>query len=244
MEQRAQGWCGTIPVYGGTGMSDTGPLWLTREDDVVAHLYFAAAEIGEGTMEVGSHQLSGSLSFPNIEEGTFSFFTHGEVDLSTAPVNEGDVVRFRYVQGESTYTFLSVVNAITEQQARRRWKIKFPTVVERNERRLVRRHRVMGRTGFHLTSDMVTGQRDKWMLYDLAAAGLSFVVDSKFKLEVGTTFSATLHLPGLEPLPAMFQMRNLRPLPGDRKRKLAGCRFTEISGADREALAKALARME
>ena len=137
-----------------------------------------------------------------------------------------------------------MVTAITEQQARRRWKIKFPTVVERNERRLVRRHRVMGRTGFHVTSDMLTGQRDKWLLYDLAAAGVSFVVDAKFKLDVGATFSATLHLPGLEPMAAMFQMRNLRPLPGDRKRKLAGCRFTEIGSMDREALAKALARMD
>ena len=89
---------------------------------------------------------------------------------------------------DRTYTFLSVVNAITEQQARRRWKIKFPTVVERNERRLVRRHRVMGRVGFHLTSDMLTGQRDEWLLYDIAAAGVSFVVDSKFKLELGTVF--------------------------------------------------------
>jgi hypothetical protein len=225
-------------------MAETGPLWLTREDDVVAHLYFAAAEIGEGTMEIGPHQVPGSLSFPNVEENTFSFFTHGEVDLSAAPADVGEVVRFRYVQGESTYTFLSVIVEISDQQARRRWRIKFPTAVERNERRLVRRHRVMGRTGFHLTSDIRGGQRDKWPLYDIAAAGVSFVVDTKFKIELGTQFAATVHLPGLEPLAAMIQMRNLRPMPGDGKHKLAGCRFVELTPSDREALSNALARME
>ena len=74
-------------------MSDTGPMWLTREEDVVSHLYFAAAEIGSATMEFGSFQVPGSLSFPNPEQGTFSFFTHGEVDISANPIGEGDVVR-------------------------------------------------------------------------------------------------------------------------------------------------------
>ena len=73
-------------------MSETGPMWLTREEDVVSHLYFAAAEIGSATMEFGSFQVPGSLSFPNPETSTFSFFTHGEVDISKTPIKEGDVV--------------------------------------------------------------------------------------------------------------------------------------------------------
>ena len=118
-------------------MSETGPMWLTRDDDVVAHLYFAAAEIGAATMELGALQVPGSLSFPNPEHHTFSFFTHGEVDLSESKVGAGDVVRLRYVQGESTYTFLSEIEDISDQQARRRWRIRFPQAIERNERRLV-----------------------------------------------------------------------------------------------------------
>ena len=93
-------------------MSESGPMWLTRGDDVVAHLYFAAAEIGAATMELGALQVPGSLSFPNAEERTFSFFTHGEVDLSQVSVSAGDVVRLRYIQGESTYTFLSEIEEI------------------------------------------------------------------------------------------------------------------------------------
>ena len=32
-------------------MADNGPMWLTRSEDVVAHLYFAAAEIGSATCD-------------------------------------------------------------------------------------------------------------------------------------------------------------------------------------------------
>lgn len=218
-------------------MSETGPMWLTRGDDVVAHLYFAAAEIGSATMEVGALQVPGSLSFPNPDEGTFSFFTHGEVDLTGAAVNEGDVVRFRYVQGESTYTFLTEIEGISDQQARRRWRIRFPQAVERNERRLVKRHRVMGRPGFHFATGP---DRDKHALYDIAAAGLSYVIDASNKVKTGTTVQGSIHIPGVEPIAVMMELRNLRPLPGDSSRKLAGCRLTEVSVVDREALATAL----
>ena len=132
-------------------MADNGPLWLTRAEDVVAHLYFAAAEIGTATLEVGALKVPGSLSFPNSEQRTFSFFSHGEVDLEDTPVASGQIVRFDYAQGESTYSFISEVLEISETQTRRRWKIRFPNAIERNERRLVRRHRVMGRTGFNIT---------------------------------------------------------------------------------------------
>jgi hypothetical protein len=221
-------------------MSESGPMWLTRGDDVVAHLYFAAAEIGAATMELGALQVPGSLSFPNPEERMFSFFTHGEVDLSEVDVSSGEVVRFRYVQGESTYTFLSEIEDISDQQARRRWRIRFPQAIERNERRLVKRHRVMGRPGFHFSTGP---DRTKHPLYDIAAAGLSYVVSASNRIKAGTSVQGSIHIPGLGPIAVVMEMRNLRPLPGDASRKLAGCRFVEVSGADRELLANALSSL-
>ena len=58
-------------------------MWLTQDEDVVTHLYFAAAEIGKATMEIGGISVPGSLSFPNGETRTISFFSHGEIDLSS-----------------------------------------------------------------------------------------------------------------------------------------------------------------
>lgn len=224
-------------------MSETGPMWLTREEDVVSHLYFAAAEIGSASMEFGSFQVPGSLSFPNPETGTFSFFTHGEVDISKNPVSAGDVVRFRYSQGEATYTFLSTVEDISDQSARRRWRIQFPNVVERDQKRLVRRHRVMGRPGFSFSTNLVGRGHQQMPLYDVAAAGISFVFPSRERLKVGEQFSGSVSVPGCEPLLVRVELRNIRPLPGDTNSKLAGCRFAELAIKDMESLAQALAKL-
>ncbi len=221
-------------------MSDTGPMWLTRDDDVVSHLYFAAAEVGKAIMEVGAVHVPGSLSFPNPEEKTFSFFTHGEVDLNVSNVKEGDVVCFRYEQGESTYSFLSEIDEISEQQTRCRWRVRFPQAIERNQRRLVRRHRVFGRPGFYLNSEISGGLRDRYELYDVAAAGLSFVMSTAKLPAVGGAISISIHLPGCEPIAMRVEIRNIRPLPGDADRKLVGCRFTEVHPSDREALCRVL----
>ena len=221
-------------------MSDSGPMWLTRDEDLVAHLYFAAAEVGKAIMEVGAVHIPGSFSFPNPEERTFSFFTHGEVDMGVTKVKEGDVACFRYEQGESTYSFLSEIDEISEQQTRCRWKVCFPRAIERNQRRLVVRHRVFGRPGFHLNSDHTGGSRERYELYDVAAAGLSFVVSTAKLPAVGEQISAAVHLPGCEPFAVQMELRNVRPLPGDSSRKLVGCRFTEVHPEDREALSRAL----
>ncbi len=224
-------------------MSETGPMWLTREEDVVSHLYFAAAEIGSATMEFGSFQVPGSLSFPNPEQGTFSFFTHGEVDLSQSPIKQGDVVRFSYSQGDATYTFLSNVEDISDQAARRRWRIKFPNAVERDQRRLVRRHRVMGRQGFQFSATMPGRGRQQVALYDVAAAGISFVFPSREKIKVGDSFSGTVEVPGTDPVKVSVEVRNVRPVPGDPKNRLAGCRFSEIAPMALESLSQALAKL-
>lgn len=224
-------------------MAENGPMWLTRSEDVVAHLYFAAAEIGSATLELGAHKIPGSLSFPNSEQQTFSFFSHGEVDLSTVSIESGQIVRFDYAQGESTYSFISEVLEITDAQARRRWKIRFPNAIERNERRLVRRHRVMGRAGFHVTTDRLA-DRAPLPLYDVASAGLSIVVATRNNLKVGEGFSATIHIPGCEPVACQLELRNLRPFPGDASRKLAGCRFANLADSDRERLSSTLAKLD
>jgi hypothetical protein len=224
-------------------MPETGPMWLTRVEDVVSHLYFAAAEIGSATMEFGSFQVPGSLSFPNPEQRTFSFFTHGEVDISLNPISEGDVVRFHYSQGDATYTFISSVEDISDQAARRRWRILFPNVVERDQRRLVRRHRVMGRQGFFFSTLRVGRGHQQMALYDVATAGISLVFEAHEGFKVGDEFEGKVQVPGCEPFSAYLEVRNVRPLPGDAKRKLAGCRFVGLGSSDQEALAQALAKL-
>ena len=101
----------------------------------------------------------------------------------------------------------------------------------------------MGRTGFQVTSDRI-GDRVPLPLYDVASAGLSIVVSARNNLKVGEGFSATLHVPGCEPVACQLELRNLRPFPGDPGRKLAGCRFADLADVDRERISSALAKRD
>ncbi len=226
-------------------MAETGdgPLWLVRDEDVVSHLFFAAAEIGEATLEVGGAELSGTLSFPNSETRSISFFSTGADVVEEGDTKKGTVVRMRYIQGECAYAFLSELCEVTDTGGRRRWRVSFPRMVERNERRIVRRHRVLGRTGFKVGLD-VNGVRMERSVYDVSSAGVSFVADASDKrLQLGKNYTGTITVPGCEPIAVMLELRNMRPLPGDSHRRLAGCRFVGLTQADHESLATSLSRL-
>lgn len=220
-----------------------GPLWLVRDEDVLSHLFFAAAEIGQAALEVGGVEVSGTFSFPNAETKSISVFSTGEVDLSGADVAPGAVVRVKYTQGDCAYSFLSELAEVSDSGGRRRWRVSFPRMVERNERRIVRRHRVVGRHGFSVALD-VGGSRVSKGVYDISSAGVSFVMDVADKtIKLGKNYTGTITVPGCETIAVMLELRNMRPMPGDAARRLAGCRFVGLTQADHEALAVSLSRL-
>ncbi len=226
-------------------MAETGdgPLWLVRDEDVVSHLFFAAAEIGQATLEVGGLDIPGTFSFPSTENRSISLFSTGEVDLSGVETKAGSVVRVKYMQGECAYSFLSELCEVSDAAGRRRWRVSFPRMVERNERRIVRRHRVLGRTGFKIRLDL-GGAREERSVYDISSAGASVVADvSDKRLQLGRNYTGTVTVPGCEPIAVMLELRNMRPMPGDAKRRLAGCRFVGLTQSDHEALATSLSRL-
>jgi hypothetical protein len=227
-------------------MADNGdrPLWLVREEDVVSHLFFAAAEIGEASLEIAGLDVPGTLSFPNAESKSISFFSTGDTDLGDADTKPGSVVRLKYTQGECVYSFLTEIAEISGTGNRRRWRMSFPRVVERNERRIVRRHRVMGRTGFSVNID-AGGVMRELGVFDISAAGVSLVIHpGQDKLQLGKNYMGTITVPGCEPMSVMFELRNMRLMPGDKDRKLGGCRFIGLAPADHEALAISLSRLD
>jgi len=226
-------------------MSETGdgPMWLVRDEDVLSHLFFAAAEIGKALLEVGGLDVPGTLSFPNSDTRSISFFSSGDTKLEDDVAQPGAVIRLKYSQGECAYSFLTDLCEMTDASGRRRWRMSFPRMVERNERRIVRRHRILGRTGFKVGLD-VDGVREEKSMYDISAAGLSFVIDASDKrMQLSKNYTGTVTVPGCEPIAVMFELRNMRPMPGDTSRRLAGCRFVGLTQGDHEALATSLARL-
>lgn len=226
-------------------MAETGdgPLWLVRDEDVISHLFFVAAEIGQASLEIGGVEISGTFSFPNAETRSISLFSTGETDLSGAEVSAGAVVRVKYSQGECAYSFLSELVGVEDTAGRRRWRVVFPRMVERNERRIVRRHRVFGRAGFKLHLDVGIEGQDRG-LYDVSAAGVSFIIDAGDKtLSLGKNYTGSITVPGCDSIAVMLELRNLRPLPSDGDRRLAGCRLVGLTQEDHESLATSLSRL-
>ena len=218
-------------------LGQNSPQWLTTREDVIAHLYFVAAEIGAVDVEVGGRAVSGSVSFPSPESSTFSFFATAGAEV-TAP-DEGAVVRVAYRRGESEYAFLTEVS---ESGTGGRWRLAFPRTIERSERRIVARHRVLAVGGFRIRIDTGEGTMVALPLVDLSTAGLSFVYeDGEIDFEVGRSRAASILMPSGTSIPVLIEVRNLRAaedLPGQR---VVGCRFVGLSAQDHVVLAQTLA---
>ena len=141
-------------------------LWLNREADVVAHLFFAAAEIGTVIVEIGGEKVKADLDFPRTESQSVQLTVTDTVsDVPFRPV-AGTVARVSYQRGPASYSWLTNV---VEASSPRQWSLAYPTAIERNERRIVMRHRVLGRAGFACTSTWEMASR-ALPLFDASAA--------------------------------------------------------------------------
>lgn len=215
------------------------PMWLTREEDVLSHLFYAAAEIGSCEIDYMGKVLAGAISFPNAETNTFSVFINDGLDPSQALPTAGMVMRLRYSRGDSHYSFLT---AIADPDDGQRWRLSFPRTIERNERRIVDRHRMGARKGFRIRLEGSDGERQSLNLFDLSTAGLSFSYGKdKLSVEVGAAFAGTLCTPAGDTLPVLVEVRNNRPKPGQEGAFIAGCRFIGLASRDHANLARALA---
>ncbi len=213
------------------GAHSPAPLWLTRESEVVSHLFYAAAEIGAAVVELAGQPVEGVLAMPDPKTGTFAFFV-AEGQALRAPPEAGAVVRVRYVQGNANYAFLTVLAELTGP---RRWELRFPRSVERNERRAAERRRVSGRAGISLQQLAPTAR--VIALYDLSVSGVGLIVSRADRtMRPGNKISGLLRLPGGADLDLRLEIRHSRPLPGDREAVIVGCRALGLSPADEAAL--------
>lgn len=222
--------------------ASSGSLWLNREADVVAHLFFAAAEIGEVTVQVGGEEVTANLSFPRTESRSVVVVikdTASEVPFR--PV-KGAVVRVTYRRGQANYSWLT---GVLEAANPRQWILSYPATIERNERRIVTRHRVLGRAGFKLRVDTGDGVPRSLPLFDVSAAGLGFIYRPELRNVVdGAEMKGALMLPDGATVEVRIEVANLRPVPGGGSDRVVGCRFVGLTPAIQARIAKALAEYE
>ncbi len=216
--------------------SGSSSQWLSRTDDVTAHLLYAAAEIGEAEMDGSAGTIRCTFNVPIAPTSLVSMRLFDEAGSMPKP---GQVVRVRYSRGASSYGFLSRISSVTEQQ---QVILEAPVTIERNERRIVARHQFgRGGGGFRFCPVMDDGRRWSLSLSDMSAAGLGFVFDpERMALEVGDSLRGSVQIPGAHGVPVVLEVRNLRDSPSVPGHKIAGCRFARIELSERRRLQEAL----
>ncbi len=218
-------------------MQACAPLWLTRPEDVQAHLMYAAAEIATCVVTVGGLQVHGSIAPPAQGGGVPFVVDHRLQDIVDVPPS-GRAVRVDYEGGTDRYTFYSEMVG-TDQL--RRWVLAPPRTVQRTDRRMVARHRVMGHDGFALIMEAGSTIRT-FEVVDISNAGLAFLYKaSDVNLREGQAVRGHVEIPGLDAMPVRLEVRNVRSAPTQKGFRIAGMRFVELARPERMAIAGALA---
>ena len=213
-----------------------GPLWLTRPEDITTHLIYAAAEIPSAVLSVDGMQVHGSLTAPHETDGTLGFAVDSSLDGLVEPPEPGRSVKVDYEGAEDSFCFITEFKGT---DMLKRWLFAVPNTVERAFPRLVARHTVANNQDFDLVVQMADG-RVPVALQDLSSAGCSFGIEKSHKAKPGLLVSGILEVPGMQPLQLTMEIRNARPLPGDKKTHLVGARFNDLAHAERTMLARAL----
>ncbi len=213
------------------------PLWLTRPEDIQAHLIYASVEIPSAVLTVANLQVHGRLALPEEDSGQVSFVVDNSLEGLVNPPPPGRALKVEYEGEEDAFTFYSEMMGT---DLLKRWVLAAPRTVERTNQRLVARHLVAGNPDFSLNVQLPTGRKEL-ALRDISNSGLSFAVSAPDAPPVGSLIPGTLEVPGLQALGLSMEIRHSRPLPGDASRTLIGTKFSDLAHAERTALARALA---
>jgi len=214
-------------------------LYLTRPQDVQAHLVFAAMEIGHVVLTLQGRQIYGTLGSPDPDTGRLPFeVDHQLADLiGTPPL--GRAVRVTYEHRDSAYAFFS---EIEESGGPLAWVLQSPSTVERTDRRTATRLDVCEDAGF----EVCIGDGDKlrsYPLLDISNAGVGFYYDPKLMpFQTDGRHTGQLRIPGNEPVTVTMEIRNTRPDRQTGRGNIAGVSFVRLGAVERSQISKALSR--
>ena len=125
------------------------PRWLTRPEDIQAHLIYASSEIPSAVLTVANLQVHGRIAPPEEDSGQVAFIVDSSLDGLVNPPPPGRALKVEYEGNEDAFTFFS---EMVGTDLLKRWVIAAPRTVERTNQRLVARHVVAGNSEFAITS--------------------------------------------------------------------------------------------
>ena len=107
------------------------PLWLTRPEDIQAHLIYASSEIPSAVLTVANLQVHGRLAPPEEDSGQVAFIVDSSLDGLVNPPPPGRALKVEYEGNEDAFTFFS---EMVGTDLLKRWVLASPKTVERTTR--------------------------------------------------------------------------------------------------------------
>jgi len=207
---------------------------LTRLEDILAHLYYAAAEIGTIIVDDRTRSTSAMIAFPEPQRN--SVVIHCDEDIT--PPMPGTTIQIRYHRDNSRYSFKAEIQAVDG----RRWRVSFPDSITRHSGRGAERVKTMNVPEVAFYLDRVSGDPIKMTVYDLSTKGMSVIYPTqRCAMRTNEYISGVLVLPEGIRLPVLLDIRHTREIDGHHW--LAGCQLIGLSPWGQASLARTLSKL-
>jgi len=213
------------------------PVWLTTPAEIEPHLVFLAVEVGNVSVTLDNMVIQGTILPPSVAR--FLPFEPDAIYAGVLAHPEGQAaVKVDYQAWDESYTFHT---RVVGMDADGRWLLMPPRAIERGDRRIVYRHRVLGDPAFRLRLEGPWQPRGEqpFTLYDISTDGLGFLFDPvRHPLDNGEVLAGHLELGDTLNLPILLRVANSRPIKENAPERIAGARFLDLGMEHRLDLAR------
>lgn len=212
-----------------------GSDFVTHQEDVVAHLFWAMAAVEVVTVVLGGRSISGRMLSPDPDAQAVVFEPSPGHDMPERMLRTGKVVLTKYASLTDEYQFRSQL--LDVQPAK--WLLAIPRDIRRNDRRMVLRHELMGSERVTVVIKQPDGQDRILLVKDLSPAGLGVTYDPKLNEFVeGQVLRGSLHIPGSDSIPVRFEVIGVHEGEEGGSEQIFGARFHGLGFSGCETIAR------
>ncbi len=147
-----------------------GTSWMSRSQEVLAHLRVAADELDYVTVEAAGEKGFATLGVLPGQESVFTLQLDGGSTLPGA--SPGMVMKVTYNKGSASFEFLSVV---VDRGEYGKLMVGMPRVIERRERRAARRLNVSSGGRVRLDTDWGA----QLVVFDISTSGIAVLATNR-----------------------------------------------------------------
>jgi hypothetical protein len=199
-----------------------GQDFVTQEEAVVAHLFWAMIAVERLTVQVAGRAVAGRMLAPDPDARAVVFEPDPGQVMPERVLRKGKIVLAKYASLSDEYQFKSQLIEVGPAK----WLLSIPRDIRRNDRRMILRRNVQ--TSRSITMQVVRpdGSSRTLLVHDLSPGGVGVVYDPQLdRFEDGQVYRGTLHIPGHDSIVVRFDVVNVRTLGEHASHRIVGCRF-------------------